>query len=147
MKASKQRIKNTLGQMEDISFRRLNDPNGDTGPFLILTFDEKSRAVRTAQHLLDNGIQNVFHLTKYGLHIYYNIRSLVEKVSLSLAGNPWSLPQNAGRVFAYTKGTCPTSDDLFERSVIITIPSRLTEKQEQDMAQAIRNSVRDSGTC
>lgn len=146
MKASKQHIKNALGEMEGVSFRRLNDPDGDTGPFLILTFDEQSRAVRATQHLLDNGIQNVFHLSNYSLHIYYNIRSLVETVSLSPAGNPWSLPQNAGRVFAYAKGTCPTSDDLFERSIIITIPSRLTEEQEQNMAQAIRNSVRDSGT-
>ena len=113
MKASKQRIKNELGKMEGVSFRRLNDPDGDTGPFLILTFDEQSLAVRAAQHLLDNGIQNVFHLPNYGLHIYYNIRSLVEKTPLSQAGYPWSLPQNAGRTFAYARGTCPTSDDLF----------------------------------
>jgi hypothetical protein len=41
----------------------------------------------------------------------------------------------------YGKGTCPTSDDLFERSVIITIPSRLTAGQEQEMTQIIRNAV------
>ena len=146
MRASKQHIRNTLGEMKGVSFRRLNDPDGDTGPFLILTFDEKYRAVRAAEHLMNNGIENVFHLSNYGLHIYHNIRSLVEKVPLSPAGNPWSLPQNADRAFAYNKGTCPTSDDLFERSIIITIPSRLMEEQEQNMTQAIRNAVCDSGT-
>ena len=146
MKASKQHIKNALGEMAGVSFRRLNDPDGDTGPFLILTFDEEARAVGAAQHLTDNGIQNVFHLSEYGLHIYHNIRSLVEMVPLSPAGNPWSLPQNAGRALAYAKGACPTSDDLFDRSIIVTIPSRLTEQQEQGMAQAIRNAVGDSGT-
>jgi len=145
MKASKQRIKDALGEMEGVSFRRLNDPDGDTGPFLILTFDEEARAVRAAQHLTDNGIENVFHLSEYGLHIYHNIRSLVETVPLSPAGNPWSLPQNAGRAFAYAKGACPTSDDLFDRSVLITIPSRLTEQQEQEMVQAIRKAVGDGG--
>ena len=95
MRASKQRIKNTLVETEGGSFRRLNDPDSDTGPFLILTFDDKSRAVSVTKHLKDGGIKDVFHLSEYGLHIYYNIRSRVEKVPLSPAGNPWSLPQNA----------------------------------------------------
>ena len=141
MKASKQRIKDMLGQIKGVSFRRLNDPDGDTGPFLILTFDNESRAVRITQRLTDDGIENVFYLSDYGLHIYHNIRSLVERIPLSPAGNPWSLPQNANSVFEYGKGTCPTSDDLFERSVIITIPSRLTAEQEREMAQTIRNAI------
>jgi dTDP-4-amino-4,6-dideoxygalactose transaminase len=141
MKASKQRIKNMLGKMNGVSFRRLNDPDGDTGPFLILTFDDESRAVRIAQNLVDSGVENVFHLSDYGLHIYHNIRSLIEKVSLSPAGNPWSLPQNANSVCEYNKGTCPTSDDLFERSVIITIPSRLKVEQEFEMSRAIEHAI------
>jgi dTDP-4-amino-4,6-dideoxygalactose transaminase len=141
MKASKQRIKDTLGEIKGVSFRRLNDPDGDTGPFLILTFEQASHAVSIAQHLADSGVENVFHLSGYGLHIYYNIRSLVETVPLSPAGNPWSLPQNADSVFQYVKGTCPISDGLFERSVIITIPSRLKAEQERQMAQTIRNAV------
>jgi len=141
MKASKQRIKDRLGEIKDVSFRRLNDPDGDTGPFLILTFDTESCAVHIAQYLADSGIENVFHLSDYGLHIYHNIRSLVERIPLSPAGNPWSLPQNADSVFEYAKGTCPTSDDLFDRSVIITVPSRLTVEQERQMAQTIRNAI------
>jgi 8-amino-3,8-dideoxy-alpha-D-manno-octulosonate transaminase len=146
MRASKQRIKDALADMQDASFRRLNDPEGDTGPFLILTLNEQPRAIRAVQYLTNAGIDNVFHLSHYGLHIYHNIRSLVEMIPLSPAGNPWSLPQNSDCTFAYAKGACPTSDDLFERSVIITIPSRLTEQQEQGMAQAIRNAVGGNGT-
>jgi dTDP-4-amino-4,6-dideoxygalactose transaminase len=141
MKASKQRIKDILSEIKGISFRKLNDPDGDTGPFLIITFDKESQAVRITQQLTDNGIENIFHLSDYGLHIYYNIRSLVEKIPLSPAGNPWSLSQNANSVFQYGKGTCPTSDDLFGRSVIITIPSRLTTEQEREMAQTIKSAI------
>ena len=146
MKSSKQRIKCALGDIPGVWFRRLNDPEGDTGPFLILTFEEESQAVSAVQALIDGGIENVFHLTKYGLHIYHNIRSLVEMVPLSPAGNPWSLPQNAGRPPAYAKGACPASDDLFDRSIIITIPSRLTEHQEEDMVRAIRDAIGDEST-
>lgn len=141
MRASKNGIKNALAGVEAVSFRRLNDPDGDTGPFLILTFENKSRALKVTKLLIDSGIKDVFHLSQYGLHIYHNIRSLVEKVPLSPAGNPWSLPQNAESTLEYSKGTCPTSDDLFERSVIITIPSRLTTEQEHRMAQTISSGV------
>ncbi len=143
MKDSKQRIKDMLGETKGVWFRRLNDPDGDTGPFLILTFENESLTVRITQKLTDSGVQNVFHLSKYGLHIYHNIRSLVEKIPLSPAGNPWSLSQNAGSVYEYGKGTCPASDDLFSRSVIITIPSRLTAGQETEMAKAIKKAVID----
>lgn len=141
MKASKQHIKDVIAETDDTLFRRLNDPEGDTGPFLILTFEDESRAVNVTQRLTDNGVENVFHLSEYGLHIYHNIRSLVGKVPLSPAGNPWSLPQNAESVYEYSKGACPISDDLFERSVIITIPSRLNINQEWEMAQATGNAV------
>lgn len=146
MRTSKQRIKDMLGEIEGVSFRRLNDPDGDTGPFLILTVENESRAVGVTRRLKDKGIDNVFHLSEYGLHIYHNIRSLVEKVPLSPAGNPWSLAQNAKSVFEYGKGACPRSDDLFERSIIITIPSRLTAEQEKEMAQAIKNALRGTET-
>lgn len=141
MKASKNRIKEMIAETAGVSFRRINDPDGDTGPFLILTSEDESHAVGAARSLSEAGLENVFHLSDYGLHIYYNIRSLVQKVPLSPAGNPWSLPQNAGSVYEYGKGACPASDDLFERSVIITIPSRLTPEQEQEMTRKIRYAV------
>lgn len=141
MRASKQRIKKTLGEIEGVSYRRLNDPAGDTGPFLVVCLREKSRARQVAAALTARGMKNVFHLCDYGLHVYSNIRSLVEKVPLSAAGNPWSLPQNRESVYDYRKGACPNSDALLERSVIITIPSRLTPEQEEEMADAIRAAL------
>ena len=141
MNASKQRIKGALEEIKGLSFRRLNDPDGDTGPFLIITLDDEPGARRVTQRLTDSGLENVFHLSKYGLHIYHNIRSLVKKIPLSPAGNPWSLPQNVNSAFDYARGACPTSDDLFDRSVIITIPSRLTVEQERKMTQAVTNAI------
>jgi dTDP-4-amino-4,6-dideoxygalactose transaminase len=137
MRASKQRIKERLGTVPGVSFRRLTDPAGDTGPFLILRFDDETRARRVAGRLREN-VRNVWRLCEYGLHIYHNIGSLVKKVPLSPAGNPWSLPQNADSGYGYGKGACPKSDGLFARSILITIPSRLTPAQEKEMAEAIR---------
>ncbi len=140
MRASKQRIKKALGGIPGVSFRRLTDPEGDTGPFLILQFEDESRAQRASDSMKKN-VRNVWRLSEYGLHIYHNIGSLVKKVPLSAAGNPWSLPQNAESVRDYRKGACPTSDELFARSILITIPSKLTRAQEKEMAEAIRASL------
>ncbi len=140
MRASKQRIKAALTDLPGVSFRRLNDPDGDTGPFLVLCFADEARARQATDNLKKN-VRYVWRLSEYGLHIYHNIGALVKKVPLSPAGNPWSLPQNAESVRDYRKGACPASDELFARSVLITIPSKLTRAQEKEMIEAIRASI------
>jgi 8-amino-3,8-dideoxy-alpha-D-manno-octulosonate transaminase len=140
MRASKQRIKAALSDLPGISFRRLNDADGDTGPFLIVRFADEAQARRALESLKKN-VRNVWRLCEYGLHIYHNIGALVQKVPLSPAGNPWSLPQNAQSVYDYGKGACPKSDELFAQSILITIPSKLTRAQEKEMTEAIRASI------
>ena len=121
---------------------KLNDPDGDTGPFLILMLADEAAALRAADGLKDAGLHNVFRIADYGLHIYFNIPSLVGKAPLSPAGNPWSLEANSQSVYDYNKGACPTSDALFARSVLVPIPSRLNEQQEKFAAEAIRGAVK-----
>jgi dTDP-4-amino-4,6-dideoxygalactose transaminase len=51
-------------------------------------------------------------------------------------GFPWKLAENAGLERSYAKGTCPVADSLFERSIILAIPSCLTERDEDDIIEA-----------
>jgi dTDP-4-amino-4,6-dideoxygalactose transaminase len=143
MRGSKQRIKKALGDLCGVSFRRLTDPEGDTGPFLILRFENQVDACRATDRLKKN-VRNVWRLCEYGLHIYHNIGALVKKVPLSPVGNPWLLPQNADSAYNYRQGACPKSDELFAKSILITIPSRLTRTQEKEMAEAIRAALVDN---
>lgn len=89
----------------------------------------------------ESGLHNVFRIADYGLHIYYNIPSLVGKVPLSPAGNPWALAENAQSVYRYDKGTYPKSDALFARSILLPIPSRLTSQQEEAAVAAVKAAV------
>jgi 8-amino-3,8-dideoxy-alpha-D-manno-octulosonate transaminase len=85
---------------------------------------EKTRAagVRTG----NLGMNNI-PMTGWGLHIYYNNLSLVEKRSLSAAGRPWTDPLNAFAAnYEYRKGTLPVLDDLIERSSLLSIPPTLS---------------------
>lgn len=143
MRASKRRLKQMLKGTPGLAFRRLNDPQGDTGPFLIIVLESPQKALSVVELLKESGLHNVFRIADYGLHMYFNIPTLVGKVPLSPAGNPWSLAANAESVYTYEKGACPRSDALFERSVLIPIPSRLTEEQEKQGAEAIRAAVAD----
>ena len=83
-------------------------------------------------------------LEDYGLHICSNIASLVEKRPLSPAGNSWQLSENSESIYSYGKGACPTSDDLFGRSIVVPVPSRLTIDQENELAGALRTALTHS---
>jgi len=141
MRRSKTRVKELLKDVPKISFRRLNDPEGDTGPFLVLNLADEARAAAVAERMRAAGQQSVWRIADYGLHVYYNIPSLVQRAPLSPAGNPWNLPANRESVYDYGKGACPASDERFAQAVLVTIPSRLTADQEQELADCIRAAV------
>lgn len=141
MKQSKNRIKEGLKGIEGLKFRKLNDANGDSGPFIIVILENEDKALKAVNKMKEGGLHNIFRIADYGLHIYCNIPSLVNKVPLSPAGNPWSLIENKASCYNYNKGSCPKSDELFARSILIPVPSKLTIQQEKDVVELIRSSV------
>lgn len=144
MHGSKYRIRRALEQYPQVRLRRIVDPNGDTGAFLIVTFPDPETARETNRALRaegivtsSQGINNVV-MTDWGLHIYSNIPSLVNRTSADKQGFPWKLVENQNSKLQYAKGTCPVADSLFERSVLLAIPSCLTKSDEDDIIQAFR---------
>jgi 8-amino-3,8-dideoxy-alpha-D-manno-octulosonate transaminase len=142
MRRSKYRIRKALEQYPQVSLRRIMDPEGDTGCFLLTTFQDPETAQEINRALRAEGIVtfaqgvNNIVMTQWGLHIYYNIASLVNKTSVDERNSPWSLAENSQSHPEYRKGTCPYADSLFERSILLAIPSCLTERDEQDIIDA-----------
>lgn len=142
MHHSKYRIRKALEQHPTIGLRRIVDPEGDTGCFLITTYETPKMAIEINRALraegivtFEQGVNNVV-MTQWGLHIYYNIPSLVNKTGVDKIRSPWSLAENKDSQTDYRKGTCPFADSLFERSILLAIPSCLTERDEQDIIDA-----------
>jgi dTDP-4-amino-4,6-dideoxygalactose transaminase len=142
MHRSKYRIRRRLEQHSEIRLRKIIDQDGDTGCFLLTTFED----VKTAREVnlalraegivtLAQGVNNIV-MTEWGLHIYYNIPSLVHKTGVDRGNAPWSLAENSGSHTDYRKGTCPYADSLFERTNLLAIPSCLTDGDEQDIIDA-----------
>lgn len=149
MHDSKYRIRKALEKRPELKFRKIVDPQGDTGCFLITTFESPQAALDINAALkaegivtFPQGLSNVV-MTQWGLHIYYNILSLLNKTGIDKANFPWSLTENAASRHEYRKGTCPYADSLFERSILISIPSCLTDRDEKDIIDAF-NKVLDS---
>ena len=144
MRRSKYRIRQELEKYPQLRLRKITDQNGDTGCFLIVTFPDASTARKVNQALRAEGIVtssqgvNDVLMTDWGLHIYSNIVSLVNETSVDQAGFPWRLAENADSKPSYKKGTCPVADSLFERSILLAIPSCLTELDEDDIIHAFR---------
>lgn len=142
MHRSKYRIRQALEGFGGVRLRRIVDPRGDTGCFLITTYPDAETAGHVNRALRAEGIvtwpQGVSNvvMTEWGLHLYYNVASLVSRSSIDDRGFPWKLAENAGLERRYDKGTCPVADSLFERSIILAIPSCLVERDEKDIIQA-----------
>lgn len=142
MRTSKYRIREELKKFPQVTLRRIVDEAGDTGCFLLTTFPtaEMAHAVNQALRAegivtFSQGVSNIV-MTNWGLHIYFNIPSLVQRTSVDKGGFPWTLVENQASQAEYTKGTCPQADSLFERSCLLAIPSSLTEQDEQDIIAA-----------
>ena len=147
LRASKFRIREALEGMQGLSLRRLVDPAGDTGAFLLTIFptEQTARAVNTRMRwhgitCSTDAVSNVI-LADYGLHVYSNIPALVQKTGTDRSGTPWSLERNSHSVYDYRHGCCPAADDLFRRTQLLTIPGCLSESDEQDVIDAFSDAL------
>lgn len=146
MHASKYRIRAALARLPQVQSRPVPDPAGDTGCFLITTYPSAAVARRVNERMRADGIvtypqgtSNVL-MTDWGMHLYYNIPSLVQKTSVA-PGFPWGLAENQGLVPEYGKGACPVADSLFERSILLPIPSCLSRGDEDDIIRAFEEAL------
>jgi dTDP-4-amino-4,6-dideoxygalactose transaminase len=133
MRVRNQQLYAGLARIPGVKTRRVIDPAGDSGSFVIVTWPsaeicgamvDSTRAAGV--HPGPSGMGNV-RMTDWGLHLYYNNVALVEKRGVNSAGRPWSDPLNAfAHDISYAKGALPMMDDLFERSSVIPIAPILT---------------------
>ncbi|MEW5422897.1 DegT/DnrJ/EryC1/StrS family aminotransferase [Amorphus sp. 3PC139-8] len=145
MRDSKWRIRRALADIPGLKFRAIPDPEGDTGPFLLMILPDSGSADRFVAALRAEGIAGpdgslaCLTMREWGLHWYFNIPSLVQKRSNARDGFPWTHPSNAfAQGYSYAHGALPQCDDLHSRGAILTIASTLSEADEADIATAVR---------
>ncbi len=144
MRTSKYRILESLGQPSGVRWRRVDDPAGDSGPFLIAMLNDADAAKRLADECASRGLI-CSHLPDYGLHVYCNVKALVEQRSNAADGWPWTHPANEPLRRDYGRGSLPQTDQLLARGVAFAVPSKLTREQEDDYVAAFRQAHEAAG--
>ena len=151
MHSSKYKFREALSGYPRVRLRKIVDTEGDTGCFLIFSFETPAAAIEVNRALRAEGIvtypqgMNDVVMTSFGLHLYYNIPSLVNKTSVDKRGTPWKLSENKASTTTYNKGTCPVADSLFERSILLSVPSNLTPKDDEDILHALHKVLSRHG--
>lgn len=145
MRSAKWRIREALAGIDELGFRHVPDPAGDTGPFLITTYADAGRCEAMVEALRAEGIRGpegslaCLTMREWGLHWYFNIPSLVERRSNDRSGMPWSHPANAfAAAYDYHRGALPKTDDLHDRSALLSIASCLSDRDVDDIIRAFR---------
>ncbi|MBI5547185.1 MAG: DegT/DnrJ/EryC1/StrS family aminotransferase, partial [Deltaproteobacteria bacterium] len=151
LRRTKYRLREALSSIPGIAFRRVEDPAGDNGSFLITRYQDPATATRMAQALRELGLEGgpdgklVHYLPEWGFHVYSNIPQLVQRLSNSPDGFPWTHPANAESRYSYARGALPQSDELFARSVLQMVPSNSTDEDVQDMIAIYRRAAEMAG--
>jgi 8-amino-3,8-dideoxy-alpha-D-manno-octulosonate transaminase len=143
MRRAKWKIRRELEKLPGLGLRRIMDPAGDTGAFLIHWFNSPELCGKFIEAVKAEGIRGEGYgkpciaMTEWGLHWYFNNKSLVHRKSLHENGWPWTLPHNDfARAYTYGRGTLPRCDDYESRSALLKIPSCLTDEDINDIIEA-----------
>jgi 8-amino-3,8-dideoxy-alpha-D-manno-octulosonate transaminase len=140
-RVSKHRIQDALLDLDGVAWRRVDDPAGECGAFMIAMFEGPDEASGFASRSNGVGLPCTY-LPDYGLHVYSNILALVKKSSNSPDGFPWTHPKNTDSEYGYGKGALPETDALLARSVVLPVPSCLSREQEEEFAALFRKAWR-----
>lgn len=135
---TKRYIKESLGNIQPIKYRKINDEEGEVATTLMLIFKSQNDLSIFMDiyknEFLDNELK-LYVMEQFGYHIYYNCLNLVNKVEALPGGWPWNLTKNE---YHYEKGTLPKTDNLLARTIGMKIPGGITREQANAIVQALK---------
>lgn len=152
MRAINHALYKGLAGIAGVRPRTVLDPDGDSGSFVLLIWPDSDTCSQMVKATHEAGVRpgpsgmNNIPMTAWGLHLYYNNVSLVEKRGLTSAGRPWTDPLNAfAQDYTYAKGALPQSDDLFSRTSLIGVPPVTTMETVDEIVAIFRQCAKDLG--
>ena len=134
MRRLNRRLSEGLSGVAGCRPRRVLDPSGDSGPFVLLIWPDSATCQRMVNATRAAGVVtgplgiNNIPMTEWGLHLYYNNVSLTQKRGINSAGRPWTDSANAFAAgYTYARGTLEQADDLFSLTSLLSVAPALTD--------------------
>lgn len=133
LRAVKSRIEKALEGKNGLAVTPSNDPEGDCGVIVALSFanETKARAFASAP-----GVGGSLPIDS-GKHVYTNWTPLFEKrIGHHPDVNPFNHPKNKGLRHNYTPEMCAKTLDILRRTVYLAVNPDATEEQVQQRIEA-----------
>lgn len=118
-------IKDQLKGIDGISFRRINDEEGDTGNGLMFILPDKDKAAEFRKALNAENINTSF---LYNGEPIYLVPKLFHQKTVDRNGFPFN---QFDEKLVYTRDMCPIALDLMSRSALISISLYLRRKMRR----------------
>ncbi len=139
MRRNKARIKGAIGDIEALKFRKINDPEGDTGLALIFFLPTTEITKKFARALKAEGIEvsSIYDKGVPDWHIYAHWEFIMNKKTATPKGCPYTCSYYEGPEPKYSPDMCPQTLDWLGRSIHIDIPPQLEERDCDMIAEGI----------
>ena len=141
MRQHKARIKEAIKGINGIDFRRLNDPEGDTGIVMIFYLPDSNISSKFAKALRAEGVaaSSMDNKSVPDWHVYAHWEMIINKWTATSEGCPYSCPfylEKGGNV-KYSADMNPNTLALLDRSIHIDIPPQMTNEDCDMIAESI----------
>jgi len=139
MRKNKERIKDAISDIEEIKFRRLNDPEGDTAIALFFSLPTVELTKKFAKALKTEGISanSVYDKGIPDWHIYSYWGMIINKWTATPESCPYTCPYYKGPEIKYSPDMLPKTSNLLSKSIQIDIPPQLTEEDCDMIAEGV----------
>ncbi len=139
MRRNKSRIKEGIKDISGLEFRKLNDPEGDTGLCLVFYLADKDITRRFAQALKAEGIaaDSLYDSGIPDWHIYTHWKHIMDKVTATKEGCPYTCSYYKGEPIKYTPDMCPQTLNILSRTVQMDIPPQMSEEDCDMVAEGL----------
>lgn len=125
-----------VASREGVTFRTLNDPQGDASIALIfyLPTPDRARYVTEALRAEGVGAGHLYSPDKPDNHIYAHWTPILQQRTWSANGGPWRWHEGS---VSYEADACPRTLDLLGRAVNVDISPDLSDQNVTEMVDAI----------
>ncbi len=141
---NKHLIKEALSKFDEVSFRRLPDPEGDSATFISFFLPDENRARQIIKALGENGIDGCFYWYDNNWHYircWHHLKAMKTAATLPLErmkdyGNQIK-DSGSHNIPDYSRLSLPQSDAVMQRTISMLIKLSWTESDIRNRIQAI----------
>jgi 8-amino-3,8-dideoxy-alpha-D-manno-octulosonate transaminase len=140
---AKKRIKEAIEDFPGLKYRRLTDPEGDTGICLVMLLPDADMARKAIEAMQAEGVPvgGIYDSKVRDWHIYMFWEHILDKKTVAEDGLPWSgVP--AEELPRYSRQMCPRTLELLSNAVMLDINYNYGDEDCDAIAAGINKVLR-----